>query len=62
MPAGPSGAGRGSDWCVRVLDPLSASESPGVLLPKSYMQLGGLRVFSAFMVMNYMDSKCLTTN
>ena len=39
------------------LDSLSASEIPGMLLLRSYMHLGSLRVFFAFVIMNYMDSE-----
>lgn len=44
------------------LDSLSASEIPGMLLLRSYMHLGSLKVFFAFVIMNYMDSEYLTTD
>lgn len=43
-------------------DSLSASEIPGMLLLRSYRLLGSLRVFFAFVIMNYMDSEYLTTD
>lgn len=35
---------------------------PGTLLPKSRVQSGGFRVFSALVVLNYINFQCLTTN